>query len=75
MTSHSSSSATPENLESQYQIQTSVNSKIFIYFILVHVQCIFYCYLCIYLHSCQSKIVGKRTGYRTSLNELNVHTK
>jgi hypothetical protein len=31
--------------------------------------------LFIYLHSNQSKKLGKPTGYRTSLNELNVHTK
>jgi hypothetical protein len=74
MTLHSSLSATPENLESQYQIQTSVNSKMLIYFILMHAPCIFY-YLFIYLYSYQSKSVGKHTGYRTSLKELNVHTK
>jgi len=31
--------------------------------------------LFIYLNSNQSKKVGKHTGYRTSANELNVHTK
>jgi len=74
MTLHSSSLATPENPKLQCQIQTSVNSKIFIYFILIRVPCIFYLFFYL-LRSYQSKSVGKRTGYRTSLIELNVHTK
>jgi len=33
------------------------------------------CSRLIYLHSNQSKKAGKPTGYRTNLNERNVHTK